>query len=104
MISSNAFDHNFARDQIAGLLTQHNGEYVLRIGQQPPQNELFSGDLTDESSGWSGISRSSDDIEFILQQITKTVEEVGGKVYIYISFFAFPGLTNIFEDVGLIWS
>jgi hypothetical protein len=75
---------------------------VLRIGQQPPQNELFSGDLTDESSGWSGISRSNDDIEFILQQMTKTVEEVGGKVFFYISFFAFPGLTNILEDVGLI--
>jgi hypothetical protein len=54
---------------------------VLRIGQQPSQNELFSGDLTDESAGWSGISRSNDDIEFILQQITKTVEEVGGKVF-----------------------
>ena len=54
---------------------------MLRIGQQPPQSELFSGDLTDESSGWSGISRSNDDIEFILQQITKTVEEVGGKVF-----------------------
>ena len=43
---------------------------------------MFSGDLTDESSGWSGISRSNDDIESILQQITKSVEEVGGKVQI----------------------
>ena len=54
---------------------------MLRIGQRPPQNELFSGDLTDESPGWSGISRSNDVIEFILQQITKSVEEVGGKVF-----------------------
>ena len=91
MISS---DHNFARDQIAGLLTQHNGEYVLRIGQQPPQNELFSGDLTDDSSGWSGISRSNDDIEFIFQQITKTVEEVGGKVFISRSLLFLAQLTS----------
>lgn len=75
---------------------------MLRIGQQPPQNELFSGDLTDESSGWSGIYRSNDDIEFFLQKITKTVEEVGGKVFEKISFFVFLGLTNILEDVGLI--
>ena len=75
---------------------------MLRIGQQPSQKELFSGDLTDESSGWSGIYRSNDDIEFILQQITRTVEEVGGKVSLFISFFAFLGLTNILEDIGLI--
>jgi hypothetical protein len=65
------------RDQIASLLTQHSGEYVLRIGEQPPQDELFSEDLTNKSSG---IPRSSDDIELILQQITKNVEEVGGNV------------------------
>ena len=75
---------------------------MIRIGQQPPQNELFSGDLTDDSSGWSGISRSNDDIEFILQQITKTVEEVGGKVFYISRSFLFPGVTNILEDVGLI--
>ena len=80
MLSTNPSDHNFARNQIATLLTQHNGEYVLRIGQQPPHDELFGGSLTDESSGWSGIPRSNDDIELLLRQITKTVEEVGGKV------------------------
>jgi len=53
---------------------------VLRIGRQPPHDALFAGDLTDECPGWSGICRSNDDIEVIRQQVTKTVEEVGGKV------------------------
>jgi hypothetical protein len=84
-------DHISACDQIASLLTRHNGEYVLRIGQQPPHDELFAGDLTDECSGWSGISRSKDDIESIRQKIAKAVEEVGGKVQFFLSVFTLSG-------------
>ena len=56
---------------------------MLRIGQQPPRDELFGNNLTDECSGWSGVSRSNDDIELLLQMITKTVEDVGGKVRVF---------------------
>ena len=87
LLSSNTSDHVSARNQIASLITQHNGEHVLRIGRQPPHDKLFTGALTDECSGWSGIPRSTDDIECIRQQITKTVEEIGGKVRVFISFF-----------------
>jgi len=71
---------------VAALLTQNNGEYVLRIGQQPSHTELFAGDLTDESPGWFATPRSIENIDTLKERITKTVEEVGGKVCIRILF------------------
>lgn len=65
---------------IAALITQHRGEYVLRIGEQPQQNHLFAGDLSEESGDWSGIPRTENDLDYLKDVITKTVEEVGGKV------------------------
>ncbi|KAF9474221.1 GTP-binding protein 1 [Pholiota conissans] len=79
LLSLNPADYDLARDQVAALLTQNNGEYVLRIGQQPSHAELFAGDLTDESPGWSGTLRSIEDVDKLREQITKVVEEVGGK-------------------------
>lgn len=73
-------DRDAARDMIASLITQNHGEYVLRIGSQPPHAELFAGGLTDESDGWSGTARNVDEIEKLRQSITDIVEEVGGKV------------------------
>ncbi|KAF9012322.1 GTP-binding protein 1 [Cyathus striatus] len=81
LLTSKAYaDHDVARDMIAELLTSHNGEYVFRIGEQPPRNELFSGNLDDETAGWSGDIRSEQEINLIVNEITKAVEEVGGKV------------------------
>jgi GTPase len=60
-------------------LTRHNGEYVIRIGERPPREELYSGELTDESAGWKGASRSIEDVQTLVQELTKTVEEVGGR-------------------------
>ncbi|KAF4620322.1 hypothetical protein D9613_000686 [Agrocybe pediades] len=77
--TQNPSDHDIARDQIAALLTQNNGEYVLRIGEKPPREELFSGELTDASPGWTGTARTADEISTLTQDITRTVEEVGGK-------------------------
>ncbi|TFK44701.1 P-loop containing nucleoside triphosphate hydrolase protein [Crucibulum laeve] len=79
LLSKTPTDHDLARDMLAAILTQNNGEYVLRIGQQPPQDELFSGDLTDDTNGWSGVPRSVQEIDILRDEITKTVEEVGGK-------------------------
>ncbi|KAJ3517199.1 hypothetical protein NLJ89_g646 [Agrocybe chaxingu] len=79
LLSENQADHDRARDLVASLLTQHNGEYVLRIGQQPPRAELFSGELVEDIVGWTGLERTVKDIETVRERITKSVEEVGGK-------------------------
>jgi hypothetical protein len=65
---------------IAELLTQHHGEYVFRIGAQPPHNKLFAGELSDDADGWTGVSRTEAELDWLHQEITRTVEEVGGKV------------------------
>ncbi|KAF8906537.1 GTP-binding protein 1 [Gymnopilus junonius] len=93
LLSQNPGDHDLARDQVAALLTQNNGEYVLRIGQRPPLTELFAGDLNDSTAGWIGNSRSVEDIETLLAQIMKTVEEVGGKA----GTFWMPFTSVLFE-------
>ena len=69
-----------ARDLIAALLTQANGEYVVRVGKQPPRTELFSGDVTDEAPSWTGIARTAEQVTTLCSRLTKTVEEIGGKV------------------------
>jgi hypothetical protein len=80
LLSSNPADHEAARDQLAALLTRKNGEYLFRIGRQPPRAELFSGDLTDTNPDWTGIGRSTDDLHTLQNHITQTVEEIGGRV------------------------
>jgi hypothetical protein len=71
---------------VAALLTQNNGEYVLRLGQHPSHEELFVGNLSDESPRWSGTPRSIEEIDTLHGNITKIVEEVGGKVLSNILF------------------
>jgi hypothetical protein len=68
---------------IAALLTQHRGEYVLRIGLHPPHAALFGGELNDDADGWIGVNRSIADLDFLQVEIARTVEEVGGKVCLY---------------------
>ncbi|KAF8210283.1 P-loop containing nucleoside triphosphate hydrolase protein [Mycena galopus ATCC 62051] len=68
-----------ARDLLAGLLTQHLGEYVFRIGLQPPHAKLFANELTDDCEGWTGVSRTQQELDVIHKGIQATVEEVGGK-------------------------
>jgi len=79
-LSNTATDHDEARDLIATILTQHHGEYVLRLGAQPPITGLFAGEVTDGSEGWTGIFRTKQEIDNLRQEITSAVEEVGGKV------------------------
>jgi hypothetical protein len=80
LLSDTPADHDLARDMIAALITQHHGEYVFRIGLQPPHAKLFAGDLSDDLEGWTGIARTEQELDAIQQGITTTVEEVGGKV------------------------
>lgn len=75
-------DHDRARDLIAAIITQHHGEYVLRIGSQPPHAKVFTGELLDDPDGWTGIPRTEEELDTLCQEITRTVEEVGGKVWL----------------------
>lgn len=82
LLSQNPADHDAARDQIAALITRANGEYVIRIGERPPRNELFTEELNDSIPGWTGTARTYEDIQKLIQELTKTVEEVGGKALV----------------------
>ncbi|KAF8893332.1 GTP-binding protein 1 [Infundibulicybe gibba] len=79
LLSSSRPDHDLARDTIAALITQHHGEYVLRIGSHPPHEGLFSGQLSDDSGGWIGTARTVQEIDMLRQNITSALDEVGGK-------------------------
>jgi GTP-binding protein 1 len=65
---------------IAAIITQHHGEYVFRIGAQPSYIKLFAGEPLDDTDGWSGVPRTEEELDCLRQEITRTVEEVGGKV------------------------
>ncbi|KAG5342991.1 hypothetical protein C0989_005942 [Termitomyces sp. Mn162] len=82
LLSHARADHDEARDLVAGLLTQHKGEYVLRTGSQPSHTHLFEGNLTDVSDGWTGTPRTVEELDILKDQVTKVVEEVGGKTCI----------------------
>ncbi|KAJ6586932.1 GTP-binding protein 1 [Mycena vulgaris] len=79
LLSNTPANHDLARDMIAALITQHHGEYVFRIGLQPPHAKLFAGELSDDAEGWTGVARTEQELDVIRQGITTTVEEVGGK-------------------------
>ncbi|KAJ7262166.1 GTP-binding protein 1 [Mycena haematopus] len=79
LLSGLPSNHDIARDLLAGLLTQHLGEYVFRIGLQPPHAKLFAGELTDNCEGWTGVSRTEHELDVIHKGIQAAVEEVGGK-------------------------
>ncbi|KAF9460688.1 P-loop containing nucleoside triphosphate hydrolase protein [Collybia nuda] len=64
---------------IASLITQHRGEYVLRIGEQPQHAQLFTGEFSEDSNGWTGIRKSEDELDLLKDAVIRTVEEVGGK-------------------------
>ncbi|KAL0576667.1 hypothetical protein V5O48_005327 [Marasmius crinis-equi] len=79
LLTNSAPNRDQARDIVATLITQHHGEYVLRIGAQPAHDTLFAGELTDESDGWKGIERTVEQLESLHTQVTSVVEEIGGK-------------------------
>ncbi|KAJ7681626.1 GTP-binding protein 1 [Mycena olivaceomarginata] len=63
---------DLAGDFLALLLTQNLGEYIFRIGLHPLHVKLFTGELTDDSEGWT-------EPDIIHKGIQATVEEVGSK-------------------------
>lgn len=73
-------DHELARNTLASLLTRKRGEYILRLGVQPPRDVLFAGEPLDNVSSWTGVSRTVEDIDAGVVDIEKVVGEIGGKV------------------------
>ena len=71
------------RDTIAAVITQHGGEYVFRLGAQPPTATLFAGESLDDGEGWTGTRRTEQELRVLCQEITRTVEEFGGKVFCF---------------------
>ncbi|KAF5393324.1 hypothetical protein D9757_000583 [Collybiopsis confluens] len=80
LLSKVPANRDAARDLLAALITQHHGEYVVRLGVQPSKAKLFADELDDSvSDDWSGFDRTQDELDFLVQEITTTVEEIGGK-------------------------
>lgn len=80
VLSKNLVEHSMARDMIAELLTQQHGEYVFRIGVQPPHAMLFSEESIDAAQGWTGIERTMEQVDEIRESIDRLTNEVGGKI------------------------
>ncbi|KAH8119238.1 GTP-binding protein 1 [Phellopilus nigrolimitatus] len=80
LLSEDDADHDRARDILAGLLTRHKGEYVLRFGRRPPHASLFAGNLSTSADGWLGAPRSENELHRLRGAVSRLVEEVGGKV------------------------
>ena len=71
-------DH--ARDILAELITSNKGEYVLQMGSRPPHATLFAGESLQGSVGWRGKPRTTSELHQLCEVVTRTVEELGGKV------------------------
>lgn len=82
LLSENDKEKERARDILAGLLTNHKGEYILRLGARPHHSQLFAGDASTSSDGWIGTPRTEDELQKLCGEVSRLVEEVGGKVCI----------------------
>ncbi|KAI5123663.1 hypothetical protein M0805_001692 [Coniferiporia weirii] len=80
LLSGTDADHERARDILAGLLTSHRGEYILRFGALPPHTSLFSGNASTSADGWLGTPRTENELQQLCGEVSRLVEEVGGKV------------------------
>ncbi|KAI9062861.1 P-loop containing nucleoside triphosphate hydrolase protein [Trametes sanguinea] len=71
-----------ARNLIASLLTRNRGEYIFRIGAQPPPAQLFAGDSVSDEGEWQGTPRTTQELETIIEEAKAAVDELGGKTSI----------------------
>ncbi|EPQ57551.1 P-loop containing nucleoside triphosphate hydrolase protein [Gloeophyllum trabeum ATCC 11539] len=81
LLSGIEADHDRARDMIAQLLTRAKGECIFRIGTRPPNTRLFSGEPLD-GPGWSGVTRTLEEVDTLCKEVVACTEEVGGKASI----------------------
>ena len=87
ILSGDASNHDRARDMIAGLITRHQGEYIFRLGLQPPLAKLYAGEDFAQDEGWRSIARTEFEIDTLRNGVTTIVEEVGGKVRFSLTNF-----------------
>ncbi|EJD03134.1 GTP-binding protein 1 [Fomitiporia mediterranea MF3/22] len=80
MLSENDEDHELAREILAELLTNQKGEHILRLGARPQRSQLFSGNASTIADDWTGTPRTEDDLAKLCGEVTRLVEEIGGKV------------------------
>ncbi|OBZ68219.1 GTP-binding protein 1 [Grifola frondosa] len=71
-----------ARDIIASLLTRYRGEYIFRIGAHPLHAKLFTGQPVTDNDVWNGPARTPEELQNLIEETTKVVDEVGGKTSI----------------------
>lgn len=82
LLSEKDADGEHARDILAGFLTRHKGEYILRLGSHPSNASLFAADASTSADGWIGMPRTEQELAQMCTEVTRLVEEVGGKVCI----------------------
>ncbi|KDQ28159.1 hypothetical protein PLEOSDRAFT_1041821 [Pleurotus ostreatus PC15] len=75
-------DRDKARDNLAALITQNHGEYVLRMGSRPPSINMFAGDLNDDTDGYTGTPRMAGELDYLTEAISAGLDEIGGKTSI----------------------
>ncbi|KAF9501481.1 GTP-binding protein 1 [Pleurotus eryngii] len=75
-------DHDKARDNLATLITQNHGEYVLRIGIRPPSVNMFACDLNEDTDGFTGTPRTAGELDYLTEAISAALDEIGGKTSI----------------------
>ena len=71
---------NKAKDLLALLLTRRRGEFLMRIGAQPPRDVLLSNKDLSGTGGWEGMERTEEEITRIKVSLRRATEELGGKV------------------------
>ncbi|OSD06907.1 P-loop containing nucleoside triphosphate hydrolase protein [Trametes coccinea BRFM310] len=71
-----------ARNLIASLLTRNRGEYIFRIGAQPPAAQLFAGEAVNDAGEWQGNPRTTQELDTIIEEAQAAVDELGGKTSI----------------------
>ena len=80
LVSEDDVDKEQARDILSNLLTTHRGEHVLRLGRRPLHPTLFNPDPSTASDDWIGTPRSDKELAKMVEEVTRLVEDIGGKV------------------------
>ena len=80
LLSDDEAEKEQARDVLSNLMTTHRGEYVLRLGRRPLHATLFGTDSSTSADGWIGTPRSDEELNVMVEETVRIVEDVGGRV------------------------
>ncbi|CCM01467.1 uncharacterized protein FIBRA_03521 [Fibroporia radiculosa] len=82
LLSDTLSDKERARDILTALLTRRRGEYILRIGDHPPNSKLFAGESLAEIDGWYGTPCTAQDLVVLQKETSRIVDDLGGQTTI----------------------